>query len=130
MSNGTPRSIFTVENITRKRVLAGRIQSARNSADRRRGLLGLKELDSDSGLWINPCEAVHTFGMQMVLDVIFLDADLRVKKIAAHLRPNRIAFCLAADSVLEVKAGAAAASGTKRGDQLQLHNHGGQYTAG
>ncbi len=112
---------FVVENATRQRVIAARIHSARDSAARRRGLLGAKDLDSDSGLWIDPCEAVHTFGMAICLDAVFLDGNRKVMKIAAHLKPNRIAFCLTARSVLEVRAGLIDASGTECGDQLVFH---------
>jgi len=120
MSAGAPKTVFIVENLTQKRVIAARIQAAEDSATRRRGLLEVQDLDPDSGIWLNPCEAVHTFGMKIDLDVIFLDADLRVRKIAAHLKPNRIAFCFTAHSVLEIRAGIAATSGLKRGDQLVL----------
>ena len=112
---------FLVENQTRGCVIAARIHSANDSPARRRGLLGVSDLDGDAGLWINPCEAVHTFGMQYSLDVLFLDVGLRIKKIAVHLKPNRIALCLTARSVLELKGGTAAASGTQCGDQLVLH---------
>ncbi len=113
-------SLWVVENLTQQRVIASQIQAANDSATRRRGLLEVKDLDADAGMWINPCEAVHTFGMQIDLDVVFLDARLRVKKIAARLKPNRIAFCLTARSVLEIRSGIAAESGLKCGDQLSL----------
>ena len=111
-------SAFVIENLTRHCVIAQRIQSARDSAQRRRGLLDVTSLEPGAGLWINPCEAVHTFGMHVPLDVVFLDRNLRVKKIAASIKPNRIAFCLTATSALEIAAGAAQSSGTECGDQL------------
>jgi uncharacterized membrane protein (UPF0127 family) len=120
MNGGLPGKVFIAENLTQQCVIASQIQAANTSAARRRGLLEVRELDPDSGLWIDPCEAVHTFGMQIELDVVFLDSRLRVKKIAAHLKPNRIAFCLTATSVLEIRAGMAGSSGLKCGDQLSL----------
>lgn len=109
-----------LENLTQNRIIAAQIRSATDSASRRRGLLGIADLDPDSGLWLNPCEAIHTFRMRMALDVIFLDAALRVRKIARHLKPNRIAFCLSASSVLELKAGLADGTGLQCGHQLLL----------
>ena len=109
---------YLVENITRGIILATKIRLASASAQRRRGLLGIKELETGAGLWINPCEAVHTFGMRIALDAVFLDNKLRVKKVSAHLRPGRIALCLTATSVLELGAGAAAS--TQTGDQLSF----------
>jgi uncharacterized membrane protein (UPF0127 family) len=124
MSIGAPKAVLIAENLTRNCVVAGKICLADDSATRRRGLLDVKELDADSGLWLNPCEAVHTFGMKIALDVVFLDAELRVRKISAHLKPNRIAFCLSAQSALEIRAGVAASSGLNRGDQLVLRKTG------
>jgi uncharacterized membrane protein (UPF0127 family) len=118
MKQGLTKSTFVVQNLTRRRVIATRIGSAEDSVQRRRGLLDSPELDRDSGLWINPCEAVHTFGMRVPLDAVFLDKGLKVRKIAENLKPNRIAFCFAATSVLEIKAGCARLSGTECGDQL------------
>jgi uncharacterized membrane protein (UPF0127 family) len=121
MEIGTPQSPLIVENLTRQRVLATRVRAARDSTERRCGLLFEQTPDQNTGLWIDPCEAVHTFRMRFNLDVLFLDGSLRVKKIVAALKPNRIALCLTATSVLELNAGAAAASGTECGDQLVLH---------
>ena len=111
---------FIVRNLTRNTTVASSIRSAHRSSERRRGLLGVTHLDEGAGLWIDPCEAVHTFFMKISLDVFFLDRQHRVRKIAAHLGPNRIAFCLSAHCVLELCSGAAAVSETQRGDQLQL----------
>lgn len=102
--------------MTRGITLATNIRLASDSAQRRRGLLGINQLATGAGIWINPCEAVHTFGMRIALDAVFLDDKLRVKKVSAHLKPRRIALCLSATSVLELGAGAAAA--TQAGDQL------------
>lgn len=120
MGSGSAPTTYIFENLTRNCVLADQVRRAEDSASRRRGLLDINELNGNSGLWINPCEAVHTFGMRIPLDVVFLDRALRVKKIASHLKPQRIAFCLTARSVLEIKAGIATDSGLQCGDQLSV----------
>jgi uncharacterized membrane protein (UPF0127 family) len=112
---------YAVENLTRGLPLASRVRLAGKSGERRRGLLGISELPAGAGIWINPCEAVHTFCMRITLDALFLDSELRVKKISAHLKPWRVAICLAATSVLELAAGAAAGALTQPGDQLSFH---------
>ena len=81
--------------------------------------MGVTEFDEADGLWIVPCEAIHTFGMKMPIDSIFLDKHLRVKKLRSALRPGRMAICFSADSVLELPAGTIVKSGTAVGDQLE-----------
>jgi uncharacterized membrane protein (UPF0127 family) len=81
-------------------------------------LLGVLDLETGSGLWIAPCEAVHTFGMKMPLDTVFLDALFQVRKLSSNLKPWRISICLSARSVLELQAGTISRSGTQPGDRL------------
>jgi uncharacterized membrane protein (UPF0127 family) len=111
-------SKYVVENLTRGLTLATRVEIAGTSAARRRGLLGVLDLETGSGLWIAPCEAVHTFGMKMPLDTVFLDALFQVRKLSSNLKPWRISICLSARSVLELQAGTISRSGTQPGDRL------------
>ena len=48
---------------------------------------------------------MHTHFMHFPLDVVFLDADLRIVSIVKVLRPWRFARAKGADSVLELAAG-------------------------
>lgn len=115
---GSPK-LFIIFNVSRGSTLADRVRLAGNSAERRRGLLGTTSLPIGAGLWIAPCEAIHTFGMKVAIDSIFLDKHLRVRKVLANLPRRRIALCLLAHSVLELPAGTVARSGTLCGDQLE-----------
>lgn len=114
------RITYTVFNQDSKRNLAGRVLVAGTSVARRQGLLGKKSVEPETGLWIAPCEAVHTFGMKTAIDVIFLDRHHRVSKLVHKLVPHRIAVCLRAASVLELGSGAIASSQTRVGDSLQF----------
>lgn len=109
---------YRIENLHRGTTLASGAESAGTSSTRRRGLLGRDSLPSGGGLWIAPCEAVHTFGMRFFIDVLFLDRHRRVLKISHSVKPWRVAFCLRAHSVLELPAGIARQTLTGRGDQL------------
>jgi hypothetical protein len=100
-------------------LVAGQVQVAGVSRERRKGLSGIAEMPVDSGLWIIPCEAIHTFGMKMRIDVIFLDRDFRVRHTRAALAPNRVAVCLRAYSVLELAPGSIERSGTRVGDRFE-----------
>jgi|SRR5579875_624043 len=115
---------YVVINIDRQSTVAQRVSVAGNSSARRKGLLGIERLPAGAGLWIAPCEAIHTFGMKVPIDAIFLDRNLHVKKLRCHLLPSRISLCLSADSVLEVEAGTAARTGTAIGDRLKFERPG------
>lgn len=110
--------VLLFRNLTRQTTVA-RAEVAATGRARRRGLLGRTGLASGEGLWIAPCEAVHTVGMQFPIDVLFLSRDKRVLKIRPRMPAWRLSSCLRAFSVLELPAGAAASSGTAPGDRLE-----------
>ena len=107
-----------VRNETRNTLVVAAADVADTSAKRRVGLLKKEKLDPGEGLWIKPCESVHTFFMKFAIDLVYLDRKKRVRKVRNAVPPWRISGCLTAHSVLELPAGAAAASGTRPGDQL------------
>ena len=107
-----------VRNQTRNTVLADRVEVADTAAKRRTGLLRHTRLDPGQGLWIVPCEAVHSFGMKFAIDVIYIDRKKKVRKTRAAMVPRRISGCLLAHSVLELPVGVIQSSGTQAGDQL------------
>ncbi len=95
---------------------------ANTSQKRRTGLLKHESLPDGEGLWIAPCEAVHTFGMKFPIDVIFLSKRKEVLKIRPEMARRRMALCLRAHSVLELPAGKAAQTRTEPGDQLAFED--------
>jgi uncharacterized protein len=111
---------LTIRNLTRCSVLATEAGIADTSAKRCVGLLKHDTLPSGHGLWIVPCEGIHTFGMRFPIDVVFLDRKKRVRKIHRNMQPRRMSLCLLAHSVLELPAGTAEAAQTEAGDQLEF----------
>lgn len=109
-----------MRNSTRNSVLAECADVADTSAKRQKGLLGRDSLSAGLGLWIIPCEAVHTCGMRFPIDVLYLDRKKRVRKLRSAMVPWRFSICLLAHSVLELPAGVIEQTGTQRGDQLNL----------
>jgi hypothetical protein len=93
---------------------------ADTSAKRRTGLLKHERLEPGGGLWIVPCESVHTFFMKFPIDLIYLDKRRRVRKVRDAVPPWRLSACLSAHSVLELPAGIAAQTRTQVGDELLL----------
>lgn len=112
-----------VANQTKGQVLADRADIADTSAKRRTGLLKHKGLEPGEGLWIAPCEGVHTFGMKFPIDVLFLSKKKKVLKARPDMVKRRIAFSFRAYSVLELPAGTLAQTGTAAGDQLEFEKY-------
>lgn len=109
-----------VRNQTRNTVLADSADVADSSAKRRTGLLKHDSLAPGDGLWIVPCESVHSFFMKFPIDLVYLDRKHKVRKIRHRMRPWRLSVCLSAHSILELPAGILEATGTQSGDQLQI----------
>jgi hypothetical protein len=110
-----------VLNQTRGSVVAERCRVARSLRDRTVGLLGTSSLPAGEGLWIERSPSIHMFFMRYPIDAVFVDGDDRVVRVVERLRPWRmVAWVRGAQDCLELPAGAAAASETMAGDQLEL----------
>lgn len=109
-----------IDNLTREIELACCVEVAEHGIARSKGLLGRSSLIPGHGLWILPCEAVHTFGMRFPIDLVYLDRNHRVRKVRSNVVPWRMSACLLAHSVLELAAGAVAKTGTIPGDKLSF----------
>ncbi|MCK4657552.1 MAG: DUF192 domain-containing protein [candidate division Zixibacteria bacterium] len=102
-------------------ILAHRVEWAGTSAQRRRGLLGRKGLDTDEAMYIVPCEWIHTFRMQFPIDVAFLAKDGRVLAVHHNLKPNRLSrIVFRAEGALELSAGKLRVTDTEVGDIIEL----------
>ncbi len=114
-------SRLTVNNLTRdhRLVRCGRI--ADSLPTRVVGLLLDRAIAEGGGLWIVPCNSIHSIGMRFIFDAVFLDKHLRVVHLVKEMKPWRISkMIFASHSVLEIPAGIIAGSGTQLGDQLEM----------
>jgi uncharacterized membrane protein (UPF0127 family) len=107
-----------VRNLTRDTVLGQSVDVADTSAKRRTGLLKHRRLEPGEGLWISPCESVHTFFMKFPIDLVYLDKHRKVRKVRNSVPAWRLSACLLAESVLELPAGTAQQTDTRPGDML------------
>ena len=107
-----------MRNQTRNTVLGEAVEIADTSEKRRVGLLKHARLEPGSGLWIVPCESVHTFFMKFPIDLVYLDKQRKVRKVRHAVPAWRLSACLSAHSILELPAGTAEESGTLPGDEL------------
>jgi hypothetical protein len=116
----TPGQRLQVTNPARSTVLASCLEVADSGPKRNKGLLGREGLAPGEGLWIVPCESVHTFFMRFPIDLVYLDRKNRIKKVRSAVGPWRLSACLSAHSVLELPAGTIRATQTQRGDSLEF----------
>ena len=110
----------SIRNQTRGTVLGSAIDLADTSAKRRVGLLKHDHLGPGEGLWIVPCESVHTFFMKFAIDLVYVDKKHRVRKVRHAVGPWRLSACLTAHSIIELPAGVARETGTVAGDELAI----------
>ena len=102
-------------------VIAENVEVADTSSARRRGLLGRHGLGPGDGLYLTPCEWLHTFGMRFRIDVAFLSSTGKVLAVHHGLKPHRVSRLVwRASGALELPEGTLRATGTGRGDVVQL----------
>ena len=84
-----------------------------------KGLLGRKRICPGEGLLIYPCKMIHSFGMSLEIDVLFVSKQNRIVHIIERMLPNKISKHIKnASYVLELPSGQAARTGTKGGQEL------------
>ncbi|ACC73464.1 DUF192 domain-containing protein [Paraburkholderia phymatum] len=96
-----------------------KVEVANTPFERMRGLLGRAGLDTDRALWLEACNAVHTFGMRFPIDVVFIDRRGCVLSVHYNVARARMLVCWRARSTLEMRAHAAQAWCIEVGDMLE-----------
>lgn len=80
------------------------------------GLMFQTTLQKQTALWLIPCGGIHTIGMLFTIDVVFLQKNGEISRIAENVRPFRLRFAPKRTySVLELNAGEAKSLGLKLG---------------
>lgn len=119
-SVGLGERILIFSNRTRSRPVAEKVLLADTFRARSNGLLGRTGLGSEEGLWIVPCGMIHTFFMKFPIDVVFLDRELRVRRVVENLKPWRLSpWVFSAHSVLELRGGVLKGD-VREGDTLEF----------
>ncbi len=91
--------------------------------NRLKGLLGAPPLRTGEGLLLDPCQAVHMYGMKQALDVAFVSGGGQVVAVYHDLRPGqRSKYHGKARQALELPVGTLRETGTRVGDQLVVED--------
>src|SRR4030067_3231306 len=108
-------------NTTRDRILGCGVREACSPFARMRGLLGVEGLPPGEGLWICPCNSIHSLGMAFEFDALFLDGGMRVVALYRRFRKNRLSrIYWDARGVLELPEGTIESTGTEVGDEIEF----------
>ena len=84
------------------------IELAESFLSRLRGLMGRRRLEKGRGLLLAPCNSIHMLFMRFAIDVIYLDKEFCIKKIARNVLPwIGMSFCIGAHGALEMASGEA-----------------------
>ena len=115
------RKTYCVYNQTRETFLSLSVTAADTIFARLRGFIGRMKLGSDEGIWLVPSRGVHTLGVLVPLDLIYLDENYRVIHLVEYFPTFRIApLRTKAESVLELPTHTIYSSQTQPGDQLVI----------
>ena len=95
-----------------------RARRAHRLVERLVGLIAQPLPPTGTGLWIEPCRAVHTFGVRGPLDLVFVGGSGAVLRVCQNVLPGRMRGVLRARAVLELRAGEAGRLGLRSGSRL------------
>lgn len=102
-----------------------KVELARSFGRRLIGLIGRRDWGEADGLWIEPCDGVHSLGMRFAIDVLLVNEGHEVIWISKALRPWRLGkMHLDARAALELPLDVIAETGTRVGDLLTLEESG------
>lgn len=88
---------------------------------RLRGLLGVRTMAHPDGLLIPRCSSVHSIGMMVTIDLVYLNDEFEVTKVVSRLHPWRLSFGGRGTSqTLELPAGTVERLGLQPGEQLEV----------
>lgn len=119
----TNLKLYKVNPTSTAQLLISEMTYAESFFDRAKGLLGRTQLADNAGLWIKPCNNIHTFFMKFSIDCIFVNDKLEVQKLFKTVKPFKIIGPVwKAKSVIEVNSGAIDKWNLNVGDQLYVVN--------
>lgn len=108
-------------NLENAQIIAESIESANTFFKRLKGLMFRQELSPGSGIYLYPCNAIHTFFMKFPIDVLYIDKDWRIVGMEEHLQPGKVGKKFsAATSVIELESGSIRLNSIQRGQIVKL----------
>jgi uncharacterized membrane protein (UPF0127 family) len=113
------KSYYCIEK--NEQVLLHNVRSASTFFGRLFGLMMKKNLGVDDGIYLSPCNQIHTFMMRFRIDAIFLSSENEVLHIENSMKPCKISRLVrGAAGVLETASGFASNVDIRVGDKVSF----------
>lgn len=109
-----------IVNKTKDIVIVENAKIARSFFARLLGLMFRKSIAPDEALIFYHAPSIHMFFMRFVIDVVFLDKNMRVIKIVKNLKPWRITNCFGAYATIELSANTISQVFLSSGDEIEF----------
>ena len=120
MTRAHPAGTIRLRLARTQQDLLDRVGVARTTRERAVGLLNRSELAADEGLLILRCQSIHTIGMRVTIDAVFVNRAWQIVALHPDLGPGRLLRPIwPAAAVVEAAGGWIAKTGLHLGDQLQ-----------
>ncbi len=117
-----------VINRNNSNIIVEQGELANTFLSRFKGLLGRKCMNPGEGLLICPCDMIHSIGMKIEIDVLFVSRDNRIVHIIEKMVPNRISkYIKNSCYVIELPSGQIARTKTQHGQELCVVFESNQY---
>ncbi len=84
------------------------------------GLMFRKKMKKEEALIFYRASSIHTFFMRFSIDIIFLDRQMKVKRLVYNLKPWRAVFCRGAYVAIELPAGKIDQSNVSLGSKIWI----------
>ena len=102
------------------KVVGDRIRHCTTARDLRVGLLKDTALEPGTGILLEPCEGVHTFGMKFPIDIVFLNRKRKIVALHRSVPARRLRISLRAHATLELAAGSIERLGLQKEQPLAI----------
>jgi len=104
------------KNIT----VSQQLKIAESFFERLIGLMFKEKMDGFDGLLIKQCRSIHTFFMRYPLDIVFMNNEMKIKKIIRNIKPWRMTLIyFTSTQVLELEGGTLHQE-IREGDKLEV----------
>lgn len=111
---------YRIINTTKSTTLSKKVEVADSFFKRFKGLMFRERMLWEEALIFYNSPSIHTFFMKFPIDIVFLDGDMKVMKIARNFKPWRVVSCFKSYLTIEFPSSKTAEENLDVGDILEI----------